>query len=522
MMTKAPKTYLTTDLFKDRPLVPDFIKAHTFFKKPMKVQKVFPSIGMPNYQETASLDKCLTDVKKEGTYVFNVLKVMSDILNGAKDALQVQADHFQYLMSREEREKKRASMTEIYNLCTTVQELQASTDPLNKEVLDQAIQTEDGKIALRLIKDITAGGDKKTALRKGESLFRAFGKVAERCTNLGIPVSSIEQTDQFKIFGRENIPNKQFKITFSSDGPEGAWDILTMSMRGVKSCQRWNGEYPKCLIGSILSKFVGIIYLTSGVEAPPPEGYTQTFGSKMMRRCVVRYAIDADEERPCIIIDKMYPSGEAVDTDILKLFMDSIKARTSLPVYYAPDTANKLRHIYLPSEKTREEVLNREWSYQDTPLKSKNDLYVLLLNFNKDDIERELKGFRVNMSLYLARKFEQIYCGNIAVESEVKKTINNIRMNTSFTPVCDQIITYIMNAYRAPMSTEYSNSRTYYRKYLTEFCLQRKKMLAAYAGSIQTVVTQNTSRTFDSNAFAGFISSAVTEFAKDEIKRCIN
>lgn len=522
MITKK-NTHLTTELFAGKTNIPDFVKQHAVFKKPTKVQKVFPAIGMPNYREKANLDKCLTDIKKEGTYVWNLLKVMSNLLLSAKAGLTEHADKFQFLLTRKQREEKREEMGDLFNLCSIVNELQLCTDPSQKDVLEEAIKTEEGKISLRLIRDIsnTIGGKVKLAHRKGEGLLRAYAKVAERCAVYGVVLAPLDQTEQFKIFSKENIPNKEFCIVWSSEGPEGAWDVLTMSMRGITSCQRWEGEYPKCLIGSMLSKFVGIMYLTSGVmnDGNDKNGNRANLGTKMMRRCVVRYAINADEDKPCIVIDKMYPD---LDKDVLKLFTDSIKARTNLEVIYAPDPNNKLRHIYLPAEKINEDIMDREKSYQDTPLKSRYDLYAILLNFNRDEVERELKGFNVNLSLFMARRFEDIYSGGVSVSPEVKKMVNNIRMNTSFTPLCDKIVNHIVASFARPPSNEHSHSGTYYRKYLREFLINRKKIMSSAQTNINAIVAQHSSRQIEGNAFVEYMFSIAVEFAKNEIKRCIN
>jgi len=511
------KTSMTTDLFKGKN-IPDFIKNHSLFRNPVKVTKVFPSIGLPNFREKVNVDKCLVDVKKEGTYVHNLLRVMVDIVGAARDGLAHQADRLQYLDAKDVREKDRTRLNEFYNLSNILANLGGCVDPYNKDVLTGAIQTADGKIALKLMKDIADNND-KVIFRKDESLFKIFNKVKDKCTAVGVGFTNLEQADAFKIFSKENIPNKEFSIYFSAEGEEGAWDIATMSMRGIKSCQRWDGEYPRCLIGSILSKFVGIMYLTSGVQSDTNAGFAN-LGTKMMRRCVVRYAVDADENKPCILLDKMYPE---LDKDILGVFVNAIKSRTDLPVYYSQDLGNKIRHIYLPAEKIREEILDREWSYQDTPLKSKHDLNVYLLTHNKEEVEREIKGFKLNLALFLARRMEAVYSEDAQVsDPEVKKTISNIRMNTSFTPFCETAATYIINGFRAPLSKGFTNSRSFYRKYLMELLLKRKAVLASCLPNLNSVLSQNTSRTVDTTAFVNYLFTLVSEFARQEIAKVVN
>lgn len=511
------KTPISTDLFKGK-IVPDFLKNHALFRNPVKVPKVFPSIGLPNFREKANIDKCLVDVKKEGTYVHNLLKTMVDIVAVARDSVAHQADKLQYLDSKEAREAARGRLSELYNLANLLTTLSSCVDPYNPDVLTGAIQTADGKIALKLIKDCQDNNG-KIVFRKDESLFKVFNKIKDKSAAFNVVFSNLEQQETFKIFSKENIPNKEFSIIFSSEGEEGAWDLATMSMRGIKSCQRWDGEYPRCLIGSILSKFVGIMYLTSGVQSEANAGFAN-LGTKMMRRVVVRYAIDADEGKPCILMDKMYPE---LDKDVLGIFMAAIKSRTELPVYYSQDLGNKIRHIYLPSEKMREEISAREWSYQDTPLKSKHDLNIYILTHNKEEVEREVRGFRLNLALFLARRMEAVYSGDVQItDPEVKKTISNIRMNTSFTPFCESTAGYILNSFRAPPSNGFANSRTYYRKYLMELLTKRKSVLTSCQPNMNALLQQNTSRTVDTDAFVNYVFTLVAEFAKLEIQKLIN
>lgn len=510
------KTSISTDLFKGK-VVPTFIKDHPLFRNPVEVQKVFPSIGLPNFREKANIDKCLVDVRKEGSYVHNLLRTMVEIVVAARDNIAHQADKLQYLDPREAREQGRGKLEEIYNLTNILTTLASCVDPYTPTVLAEAIQSDNGKIELLLMKDIP-NNDGKPFFRKGQSLFRVFNRAREKCADSGVAFANLESYDAFKIFSRENIPNKEFNIVFSSEGEEGAWDLATMSMRGIKSCQRWDGEYPRCLIGSILSKFVGIMYLTSGVQADTNAGFAN-LGTKMMRRCVVRYAVDADEGKPCILIDKMYPE---LDKDILLIFVNAIKSRTTLPVYYAQDLGNKIRHMYLPVEKIRDEISDRDWSYQDSPLKSKHDFNIYILTHNREELEREIKGFRLNLSLFLARKMEGVFSGDVQVSDDVKKTISNIRMNTSFTPLCESISSHIINYFRAPSSKGFTTSKSYYRKYIMEILAQRKALQSASFATLCQVITQSSSRSFDNNALISYIFSIVAEFAKLEAKSLIN
>jgi hypothetical protein len=508
---------LTTELFAGKT-APQFITDHNLFRTPHEVKKVFRSIGLPNFKDKANIEKCLVDLKKEGTYVHNLLVVMTQLLGGASALLQGQADKIQFLETKEARDAARPKLKEIYSYFDVVTALIGYIDPYKPENLTGTMQTSaDGKIELRLMNDINDASG-KLVFRKGVSLFSIFHKLKEKLASFNITFNSLDTQQAFKVFSLENIPNKEFSVVFSAEGADGAWDIATMSMRGIKSCQRWDGEYPRCLIGSILSKFVGLIYLTSGVQAETNAGYSN-LGTKMMRRCVVRYAVDADEDRPCILIDKMYPE---LDKDVLSLFINAIRSKTTLPVYYTADLGNKTKHFYLPAEEMREKIIDREWSYQDTPLKSKHDLNISALNINKEEVEREIRGFNVNLTLFLARRMEEIGSGSISVDPEYKKIISNIKMNISYTPFCEKLSTFILTAYRPPVSSSFTDSKVYYRKYLMEILKTRKRIIAGSLPNLQKLFTDNMSRPVDAAKFAEYLFSIVIEFTKSEIKKTIS
>jgi hypothetical protein len=508
---------LSTDLFVGKA-APDFIKNHDLFRKPIKVQKVFRSIGMPNFKDKANIEKCLVDLKKEGTYVHTLLLTMTDMLVNSRNLLASQADKIQFLESKEARDAARPKLVELYSYNDIITNLAACTDPYKPEVLAGTIQpSADGRIELRLIKDLNDEAG-KPVFRKNASLFSVFHKLREKFASFNVNFGPLDAQAAFKIFSSENIPNKEFAVIFSAEGSDGAWDIATMSMRGIKSCQRWDGEYPRCLIGSILSKFVGVIYLTSGIQAEANGGYSN-LGTKMMRRCVIRYAIDADEDKPCILIDKMYPD---LDKDVLSVFINAIKSRTELAVYYTAELGNKIRHIYIPAEEMRDKIIDREWSYQDTPLKSKHDLNISALNINKEEVEREIRGFKINLALFIARRMEEVASGAKSIDPEFKRIISNIKMNISYTPFCEQLSTFILTAYRAPVSVTYTDSKIYYRKYLMDLLKNRAKILITCLPNLQTLFANNMSRPLDATKFTEYLFSIVIEFTRLEIKKTIS
>lgn len=432
-----------------------------------------------------------------------------------------QADNIQYLASTEERERSKGKIFEIYSLISTINLLIPCVDPRGRDIVGETMQNLDGKIVLKLYKDVIDPNEKNTyngvvrdkiLYKKGQSWHSIYSGIRENCAEYGINVQPIATTEAGRVFDRENIPNKKFNIVFSSEGNEGAWDIATMSMRGIKSCQRWDGEYPRCLIGSIFSRFVGIMYLTSGVPSENYGAYTG-LGSKMIRRCVVRYAIDADQEKPCILLDKMYPE---FDKDILSVFIDAISKRTSLSVHYSPDLGNKTRHMYLPNEAIRNSIQEKEWSYQDTPLKSKNDLNTFYLSHNEDEIRKEIKGLPINLAIFLARNFEDIFTGNIIVEQAIKKAVYNIRMNTAFMSFTELVASYAINSFRSPSTLGIMSSKVYYKKFLIDFIKNRKTTQGYAVGNINTAIATYSSRTVDNKVFIDYIFGLIIKFCKSE------
>lgn len=107
---------------------------------------------------------------------------------------------------------------------------------------------------------------------------------------------------QKTIFPRIGLKNCKEKfdgetIVFSSEGNEGLWDKATMSMRGIDSCQAWNGSYKRRLVGTMLDPYAGIIYTSTGRNTKK--------GLGMKSRAVVRFVISHDG-KPAILLEHVY------------------------------------------------------------------------------------------------------------------------------------------------------------------------------------------------------------------------
>ena len=115
-----------------------------------------------------------------------------------------------------------------------------------------------------------------------------------------------------------------YRIRFSGNGANSIWDIATMSMRGIDSCQRWGTNQANCLVGSMVDPCCGIIYITEDVSTK--------YGSNMKYRSVVRLVFHPSIG-PALFLEKTYHStrrNHVIET----LFAQVLHAKTGLPVFH--------------------------------------------------------------------------------------------------------------------------------------------------------------------------------------------
>lgn len=129
----------------------------------------------------------------------------------------------------------------------------------------------------------------------------------------------------FPKLGLKNCSKKLGKnrIVFSSEGNQALWDIATMSMRGISSCQRWSSNLKTHLIGSMIDPCVGIIYITSGKDTK--------YGTRMMKRALVRFVVDKYTAKPALLLERVYPHDRnkpLSQASTYRLFIDFLKKKT--------------------------------------------------------------------------------------------------------------------------------------------------------------------------------------------------
>ena len=508
----------STEVFAGAPKqIPDFISEHEIFKTPNKIDKIFPSIGLSNFKDKVNIERPIVDMRKEGIFVINLLTKINSILINSQKELEDKLEAIQFSSSAGERAKLKDKFEEARKIKKILSSLASQTDVNSNEVMKNTIAMKNGKIALRLNKSIKIDEkDEKPLMVENTSLFKAIAKIEEMCCNFGIDFVKLDKTEEFKIFSKENITNKEYSICFSSTGKEGAWDIATMSMRGIKSCQNWTNSYPKCLIGSITSKFVGVMYLTSGVDF-------ENYGTKMLKRCVVRYAIDADENKPCIIIDKMYPE---YDKTVVDAFIEALKAKTKINVFYITSLEKKLKHIYMPSDKLSKHWKHTEYSYQDSPLKMQRDYHIHTLTSKHEEFNREITAVKYNFGLFIARKFETLHESskiiNQTIDSECLQIIKNIRSNNdSITKFSNNLANLMFKYFKEPSLIHLKDSKQYIRSFIRSFVASKKSLKANAKNEIYTYLKQSTSREFSFDKFYDFLFSISVEFCGNELKNLI-
>jgi len=398
------------DAFKDKQ-IPDWLAENPEIKKRKTVKKVFPVFGLSNFKE----------------------KVKYEITNEPYDIIQ---DLLEDIIKHLNNVKNK-----IYN------KIKPNTDPVFIEIATQYLQTLSDTI--EAVKNATINNENKlkiffpwevklftkTIFKPSDSIFTTFDKINKLNEQFSKKYPDILNSNDFKLpnidhlssakkFNKLNLPkDKDYFIIFSGSGDEGVWDIATMSQRGIQSCQSWSGEHKECLIGSILSRYVGIIYLTADSETE--------YGSRMIKRCIVRFGINSKTNEKVIILDHMYDTW---DPNIANLFVEALQRRTPLRVLDYSNTVigeSSESLINIPPERILKNLKPGEQPYKDIPFLSKHDTdesHLTLedfLDIAHFDIYRELSRINKNQEI-----FKQTY---ILLYEYLKKLINyHIKQQTGY------------------------------------------------------------------------------------------
>lgn len=279
-----------TRVFAQKPF-PEFITQSEVFRTVKQVNKIFPELGLKNCKKTVVLDMSTMAGTKA-----------QELLVSLRNYIHNQIMYYSNGLS--------------YSAVSSLRKFQEQLTSINRCMK----QNSNSQITLNLYEDIV-DADNRTIFKAGEGVFRVYNKIRNNIgilrNNIGIysTLPLLEHIAAFKEFSSQNLPKRKYQIHFSSNKTQGIWDIATMSMRGIQSCQTWGKDYAHALIGSIVDPFTGIIYLTTGEDSVGGKG------TKMLRRCVVRFVVHKKTKKPFIGIERMFPSHDKMVYDAFAAFI---------------------------------------------------------------------------------------------------------------------------------------------------------------------------------------------------------
>ena len=321
---------------------PSFIANHSVFKTIKNVEKVFPEIGLPNTEKEIEVDN-----KKEALAAANALLIE---MRALLDKRLRTIDKFSKKKPDAIGKRRSVKLNRVNKLLSLIRDSIADK---------KCLVINNGRVTLNLPSDIL-DLDGKVAFKSGEGILRVYNKLNDILREGHfLAMTKIDTTHSFKEFSSKNVPALKYKVRFSSDGAEGLWDIATMSMRGISSCQSWasaGGGHSSHVVGSCVDPFTGIIYLTNG-------GKFNDYGSKMIRRCVVRFLVNNKTKVPFIGLEHMYPSMEQ---GALDAFTGFLKERTDNKFDVVYLEKGKYYNSYVPMSKVVAKLTAADQPYRDS------------------------------------------------------------------------------------------------------------------------------------------------------------
>lgn len=188
---------------------------------------------------------------------------------------------------------------------------------------------------------------------------KAFAATTHVVLNyIGLPIV-IEGLKLIKTY-KTKFPDH--KLVFSSDNHDGAWDIATMSMRGITSCMQWGSGQSQTLTGSIIDPYCGVIYITDNKETE--------FGSAMIYRSVVRLIVD--KEGPFLLVEPLYFQQGKYKDHVDYIFSTYLASRSGLPVVFTSKDRNYPAGTFIPNSRIVSSIFNDERSYRDSKIRYDN------------------------------------------------------------------------------------------------------------------------------------------------------
>lgn len=468
------------DVFRDRPY-PRWITGHAIFEKERTIQKVFPSIGLPNCTDNQMVDN--SDAARRSA---------ASLLTTIQSNLLTRVERLSGFGSASQKigKARRTELTNISELLGNV----AALIGANKEACTVVSGT---KITLKLPADVCLTGKAKPTFRAEQGILRVYGQLNDMLARQKFArMPAIDQQDSFKQFSVDNMPARAYQIRFSSSGPDGVWDIATMSQRGIKTCQSWDeGQYKHCVIGSMIDPFVGIIYLTDGKSGPK-------YGCQMLKRCIVRYVVDAKKRTPYLSLDSMYPS---FDTQVLNRFIAFLKQRVGekISVEYGPYLYGKEAYqtSYIPLTKVRKRLAEHGsrgnhamiTAYQDVRFEDKEPggslIEPLYAKNAASKVRRFEKGF-IDAAVAAIRTIDE---GQFPenVRSAVCQLKGTSRQGDNAAHHAKELMRWIANAFVTTVdASQFTNSDTYIRRVYYNYFNRRGEVFDGQRARLTTRLNQ--------------------------------
>ena len=339
---------------------PKFIKEHLIFKAYQEVDKVFPKIG---------LDNCKVDTKTvlyhyDGmpAALAQVKQLKQRISNRLISLRQCSTNYNEWLYNGN---ANNVIHSDVWRAARS--SAIAILASLNRDM------AADPKSFIKRTKSTTKFILPKLyehgtlSLRKGQQIVGEMRRLhdATRMTSHGYTLPDLSIRD---VQASVPIPARS-KIVFSSTGKNGFWDMATMSMRGITSCQHWGNDHAYGLIGSMIDPYAGVVYIERGKVK---------LGSKMLRRAVVRLVINKKSRKPALLVERVYPrtlpEEEKVATFHLFASFMKQKTKSKLDVVYGDSTGIANRYFIPLSEPVASLPDNGDYdvvSYRDSGVKYK-------------------------------------------------------------------------------------------------------------------------------------------------------
>lgn len=312
-------------------LYPEFIKNNVILNT-IDNRKVFPEIGLKNCKHSFSV------WNQEGMYEASI-----SYLKDLKTIIEESCNTYAVLHS----------IGYIDHLANTVTFLKRISSLISKN--PESFLSEEG-VGLVIPENIGM-------YVKGTDLFTVISANLPVTLDDYLPLFRNICKEYYNSFTALNKYN--LKIVFSGSGDKCVWDLSTMSMRGIDSCQKWLSVHASALVGSMVDPCAGIIYIESPDVVEP-------YGSKMIKRSVVRFVLNKRTNKPAILIERVYPHDydsripDYVTITAFENFIDK-KTKGKYPILYG-EIRSESENYFIPKSEILKSFDDNMLSYRDSKI----------------------------------------------------------------------------------------------------------------------------------------------------------